>query len=70
MESKYNPMTEKQVLNTPHVIARLLMLFKPKCPKCGSRNNKVECYAFNPYDKNEKTQTGRQCNDCPNFWYQ
>ena len=51
------------------VVARFLMLFKPKCPKCGSRDNKVKCYAGNPYAKNERWQTGRQCNNCINFWY-
>jgi len=51
------------------IISRFSMLFKPKCPKCGSRNNKVECYAGNPYAKNERWQTGRQCNNCTEFWY-
>ena len=51
------------------VVARFFMLFKPKCPKCGSRDNKVECYAVNTYTRNERWQTGRQCNNCINFWY-
>jgi len=33
---------------------RFLMLFKPKCPECGSRNNKIECYKGNPHKKNER----------------
>jgi hypothetical protein len=52
-----------------HQITFLLQLFKPQCPKCGSRDNKIECYAGNPYAKNERYETSRQCNNCVNFWY-
>ena len=51
------------------VVARFLMLFNPKCPKCGSRDNKVVCYAGNLYAKNKHWKTGRQCNNCINLWY-
>ena len=51
------------------VVSRFLQKFKPKCTNCGSRDNKIDCYYGNPYDRNEKTKTGRQCNNCVNFWY-
>lgn len=51
------------------IIECFLMLFNPKCPNCGSRDNKIECYAGNIYSKNQDFQTGRQCNKCINFWY-
>ena len=48
------------------VVARFLMLFKPKCPKCGSRDNTIQCYWTHP---NGKSETGRQCNNCTHFGY-
>lgn len=61
--------SQKPQLNIGAVIARFFMIFKPKCTECGSKDSKVECYAGNPYAKNERWQTGRQCNNCINFWY-
>ena len=44
-----------------------IQLFKPKCPDCGSKDNTVECYASDVNPK--RTETGRQCNNCVNFWF-
>ena len=44
-------------------------LFKPSCPNCGSIDSTIECFAGNPYVKTERWKKGRQCKNCPNFWY-
>lgn len=44
-------------------------LFKKKCPKCSSKDTKVECYAGNPHARKPNWKTGRNCNACNNFWY-
>lgn len=68
-EIKNTKKTIKKVWSIGTVIVSFLQIFKSKCPECGSKDNNIECYSGNPYAKNERYETGRQCNNCINFWY-
>jgi hypothetical protein len=57
----------RQALSMFVVIGRVL--FNKHCPECLGFNTKTECYSGNPYAKNGKWKTGRQCYSCGKFWF-